>query len=109
MFPPHRPRRSPAARTVSILIACLLVAAPLTAGADRALLAWRRARHAGRRQTSSDRVSPATWQKMAAFVPGLSPGSPAPDFTLSGASGRPVSLDSFRGKRPIVLVFGSFG
>jgi hypothetical protein len=39
----------------------------------------------------------------------LSPGSPAPDFTLDrhGQEGR-VTLSSFRGRRPVVLVFGSY-
>jgi len=32
-------------------------------------------------------------------------GEPAPDFTLPDASGRPVSLAGYRGKRPVVLVF----
>jgi hypothetical protein len=33
----------------------------------------------------------------------LEVGDPAPDFTLSG-----VQLSSFRGKKPVVLVFGSY-
>src|SRR5262249_62418158 len=32
-------------------------------------------------------------------------GEPAPDFTLPDASGAPVSLDSFRERTPVVLVF----
>jgi hypothetical protein len=36
-------------------------------------------------------------------------GAEAPDFTLPDAAGRAVTLSSFRGKRPVVLVFGSFG
>jgi hypothetical protein len=32
-------------------------------------------------------------------------GQPAPDFTLSDATGRPVSLADYRGKKPVVLVF----
>lgn len=36
-------------------------------------------------------------------------GEMAPDFTLKTADGkRSVTLSSFRGKRPVVLVFGSF-
>ena len=35
----------------------------------------------------------------------LSPGDPAPDFTLPDADGRAVSLADFRGKKPVVLVF----
>jgi hypothetical protein len=39
----------------------------------------------------------------------LLPGSPAPDFTLArhGQAGS-VTLSSFRGQRPVVLVFGSY-
>jgi hypothetical protein len=39
----------------------------------------------------------------------LEAGSEAPDFTLSDAAGHRVRLSSFRGKRPVVLVLGSFG
>ncbi len=35
-------------------------------------------------------------------------GDPAPNFTLPDASGKRVSLSDFRGKRPVVLIFGSF-
>ena len=36
-------------------------------------------------------------------------GDPAPDFTLHDAKGAdPVTLSSFRGERPVVLIFGSF-
>jgi hypothetical protein len=38
----------------------------------------------------------------------LSVGDPAPDFTLPAPSGGEVRLSSFRGKIPVVLVFGSF-
>ena len=41
----------------------------------------------------------------------LVPGAPAPDFALPrhDSSGRErVTLSSFRGKRPVVLVFGSY-
>lgn len=40
----------------------------------------------------------------AAESPGLPVGTPAPDFTLPDANGRPVSLSDYRG-RPVVLVF----
>jgi len=36
-------------------------------------------------------------------------GDPAPDFTLKTKDGsRQVQLSSFKGKRPVVLVFGSY-
>lgn len=35
----------------------------------------------------------------------LSPGDPAPDFTLPDADGRPVTLSSFRGARTIVYFY----
>src|SRR5262245_26906562 len=39
----------------------------------------------------------------------LKPGDPAPDFTLSDPKGtRKLTLSSFRDKRPVVLVFGSY-
>ena len=39
----------------------------------------------------------------------LVPGAPAPDFTLPRHGGTDrVTLSSFRGDRPVVLVFGSY-
>ena len=39
----------------------------------------------------------------------LKVGDPAPDFTLSSPDGKTtMALSSFRGKKPVVLVFGSF-
>ena len=35
----------------------------------------------------------------------LSPGDPAPDFTLPDAEGKPVSLSSYRGRRVIVYCY----
>jgi thioredoxin-dependent peroxiredoxin len=35
----------------------------------------------------------------------LSPGDPAPDFTLPDAEGKPVSLTSYRGRRVIVYCY----
>ena len=46
---------------------------------------------------------------VAARVPAtptaLRVGEPAPDFTLPDATGRPVSLGDYRGKKAVVLVF----
>ncbi len=52
-------------------------------------------------------------QEMAAALappdPGPAPGEAAPDFALSGVSADDhVRLRDFRGKRPVVLVFGSY-
>jgi thioredoxin-dependent peroxiredoxin len=38
-------------------------------------------------------------------TPGIRPGDPAPDFTLSDASGRTVRLADYRGKKAVVLYF----
>ncbi|MCI0462350.1 MAG: redoxin domain-containing protein [Gemmataceae bacterium] len=39
----------------------------------------------------------------------LKANDPAPDFTLSDPKGtRTVKLSDFRGKRPVVLIFGSY-
>lgn len=37
--------------------------------------------------------------------PSIAVGEPVGDFTLPDAAGRPVSLSTFRGKRPVILVF----
>jgi peroxiredoxin Q/BCP len=39
----------------------------------------------------------------------LQPGSPAPDFTLPDADGKPVSLTDFRGRRVIVYFYPAAG
>ena len=49
------------------------------------------------------------WINVAARVPSSPPlfrvGERPPDFTLPDASGRPVSLAEYQGKKPVVLVF----
>ena len=54
-------------------------------------------------------VAGAWFNFVAARVPdtptALRVGERAPDFTLSDALGRPVSLADYRGKKPVVLVF----
>ena len=48
-------------------------------------------------------------QAPAAKPTGPEKGTPAPDFTLHAPNlGPPVSLSSFRGKRPVALIFGSY-
>jgi tetratricopeptide (TPR) repeat protein len=45
----------------------------------------------------------------AASAVGLKPNEPAPDFALpTVAGGEKIALSSFRGKSPVVLVFGSY-
>jgi hypothetical protein len=54
-------------------------------------------------------VAGAWFNFVAARVPdaptALRVGERAPDFTLPDATGRPVSLADYRGKKPVVLVF----
>jgi AhpC/TSA family len=54
-------------------------------------------------------VSGAWFNFVGARVPvtatALRVGERAPDFTLPDATGRPVSLAEYRGKKPVVLVF----
>ncbi|MBM3675315.1 MAG: peroxiredoxin [Actinobacteria bacterium] len=38
----------------------------------------------------------------------VEPGQPAPDFTLKDQAGNDVSLEDYRGKQPVVLVFYPF-
>jgi cytochrome oxidase Cu insertion factor (SCO1/SenC/PrrC family) len=49
------------------------------------------------------------WVNVAARIPGGPPlfrvGERPPDFTLPDATGRPVSLADYQGKKPVVLVF----
>ena len=46
---------------------------------------------------------------LAAGAPGPKPNDPAPDFSLPAvADDKLVTLSSFRGKSPVVLVFGSY-
>jgi hypothetical protein len=57
-------------------------------------------------RTIRSREAANAWQ--AAHEP-PHPGDQAPDFELSDAAGQsPVRLSSFRGGRPVALVFGSF-
>jgi hypothetical protein len=54
-------------------------------------------------------VAGAWFNFVAARVPDtpttLRVGERAPEFTLPDASGRPVSLEDYRGQKPVVLVF----
>ena len=58
--------------------------------------------------TLKDRSDATTWQKK--YDP-LAPkvGDLAPDFELRDVNGtNPVRLASFRGQKPVALIFGSF-
>jgi uncharacterized membrane protein YhaH (DUF805 family) len=54
-------------------------------------------------------IGGAWFNFVAARVPvsptALRVGQPPPDFTLPDATGRPISLADYRGKKPVVLVF----
>ena len=57
------------------------------------------------------RALPATRMWLWARSGALLPGAPAPDFALprhDNHGGERVALSSFRGQRPVVLVFGSY-
>lgn len=47
-------------------------------------------------------------QELGAFAPGPDLNQPAPDFTLPRVEGGSVTLSKVIGKRPIVLIFGTF-
>ncbi len=81
--------------TAAILLVCVLLAAGGTLALDQA------------QQAQKARQATATAEQRLAVKPMLV-GTPAPDFTLSDLSGKPVALSDFRGWKPVVLVFGSF-
>jgi hypothetical protein len=102
--------------TLGILLGCLPVAAAVAVVTEEALEARRRALVlAGGGPGGPGVPAPMTpvMSGKAARVfqqtEGLPPGREPPDFTLPDTSGKAVTLSSFRGKRPVVLVFGSFG
>jgi hypothetical protein len=102
--------------TLGIVLGCLPVAAAVAVVADQALEEHRRAHWGEGNPATPEPPAPAMLPPMAAkmaqvFRPdvGLPTGAEAPDFTLPDSAGKPVTLSSFRGKRPVVLVFGSFG
>ena len=56
--------------------------------------------------TERERIAPYKKQKR---VGDLQVGDEAPDFTLDAADGsKTVQLSSFKGKRDVVLIFGSY-
>ncbi|NQS91846.1 MAG: redoxin domain-containing protein [Chloroflexi bacterium] len=58
--------------------------------------------------TIKNRHEATAWQKhYQKAAPKM--GQPAPDFELFDLQGEnPIRLSSFRGKKPVVLIFGSF-
>jgi hypothetical protein len=98
--------------TLGIVLGCLPVAAALAIVADRAMKEHRPAHRGAWLPPPPAPMTPAMRAKLAGLSPPderLPRGSEAPDFTLPDSSGKPVSLTSFRGKMPVVLIFGSFG
>ena len=120
------PQRIPARRrllvsavqTVGLLLGCLVVAVGLTHAMIAACpelaaaLGGTTARGPAPTQGFMPPPNSPELEKMQFLMrrgARIKAGAEAPDFTLPSASGRPVRLGSFRGKRPVVLVFGSFG
>jgi len=67
----------------------------------------RESREGGRQSTR--RGSAAGREQADRPVDGAAEGSPAPDFTLSSPDGeQTVTLSSFKGSKPVALVFGSY-
>lgn len=100
-----------ASRTLKVVTALAVVYALLTAG-----LYWTMRQPIERFTQIMARV-PGVAFAVFPFVPlwnvarggGLQPGQPAPDFTLQTTDkSRTVQLSSFRGQKPVVLVFGSY-
>ncbi len=58
--------------------------------------------------TLKHKFSSAVRSQFRRFRDILPPGSPAADFTLQTVSGENVSLSDYRGKKHVVLEFGSF-
>ena len=62
----------------------------------------------------TDMPSPATLlfgllnSEIGSVAEGPRLGQPAPDFTLKGKGDKEISLEDYRGDKPLVLVFGSF-
>ncbi|MCJ7716117.1 MAG: redoxin domain-containing protein [Anaerolineales bacterium] len=58
--------------------------------------------------TIKNRQEASTWQKeYDKTAPKV--GDPAPDFVVRDIQGKnPLKLSDFRGKKPVVLIFGSF-
>ncbi len=100
-----------ASRTLKAVTALAVVYALLTAG-----LYWAMCQPIGRFTRIMAHVPDAAFLVLP-FIPlwnvarggELQVGQPAPDFTLKTTDqSRTVQLSSFRGQKPVVLVFGSY-
>jgi hypothetical protein len=102
-----RPRPARGLATAAVLLGACLAAAAGTAALDAGLgLGLPRRARAAPPDPSQFAVPEGATTEAAA--PRLPPGAAAPDFTLADVrTGRPVRLADFRGRRPVVLVFGS--
>jgi cytochrome oxidase Cu insertion factor (SCO1/SenC/PrrC family) len=97
-------RNHPGAYVMAFALAVALAVVALTRGRGRRWPAWIALGVSGLLL-----VAGSWFNLVAARVPAtataLRIGERAPDFTLPDATGRPVSLAEFRGKKPVVLVF----
>ena len=59
-------------------------------------------------KTLMHKFGPKVRSQFRQFTEILQPGSPAAEFTLLSVSGEHVSLSDYRGKKHVVLEFGSF-
>jgi len=102
-------------RTIGLLLLCLGLAIVGTWVVDY-LIRREESRYRntlmGQRASLNQSKVPFTPMGMTPFLFGkkIPLGTPAPDFTLPNAlDQRPVHLADYRGKKPVVLMFGSFG
>jgi hypothetical protein len=97
-------RNHPEGYVVAFAVATALAALAVIRGRRRRWPAW-----LALTLSSLLLVAGAWFNFVAARVPDtpttLRIGERPPDFTLTDASGRPVSLADYRGKKPVVLVF----
>ena len=97
-------RNHPEAYVVAFAIATALAGLALVCGRGRRWPAW-----IALGLSSLLLLGGAWFNLVGARVP-VTPvlfqvGQPPPDFTLTDAAGRPVSLADYRGRKPVVLVF----
>jgi hypothetical protein len=112
---PSRLARALRAGDVLLTAVCILGAGAGTFAIDFYLACQREARCAAANAMSPPADLPGGPANMMMGLEWLNPqkfraGTPAPDFSLSTAlDHRQVQLADFRGRKPVVLLFGSFG